>query len=242
MNTEVKRKIVETLERVHDDYRERGIVSIYLWGSVVSGDYDPEKSDVDALAFVSDDADEGDVSVIRRRMAEYAPEIADFHINFLYLSELKGGPIRSRLCRIMPPGYLLTKFPYWLHVVGQKFQRADFSVADFTWDEAIELNCREIFEEKVPLWKSDHPRGDEMKYVVKACMMICFCLHQKAHGEHAFSYASLRDEATEETRPIVSILDEARKRGYDKGLIEKHVTEILEFCTVQRTRSAFKRE
>lgn len=51
----VKEKVSSILKTVFDEYKDQGVKAIYMWGSIVADHYNPQSSDVDAVAIVDGD-------------------------------------------------------------------------------------------------------------------------------------------------------------------------------------------
>ena len=58
MNIKQKKikKIESTLKEIYKRYKNKGALSIYLWGSILTGDYNPKSSDIDSIAIVDKNA------------------------------------------------------------------------------------------------------------------------------------------------------------------------------------------
>jgi predicted nucleotidyltransferase len=41
------------LENLYTEYKNDGILALYIWGSVTRSDFDPETSDIDVICMVS---------------------------------------------------------------------------------------------------------------------------------------------------------------------------------------------
>ena len=109
---EAKTIIFKVLNKLFQDNKEKGLISIYLWGSIYSPDFDPEASDVDAIGILSDEADFNEMDRIREWLPSSEPKLKRLQINFLYLSELDGtGLQRSRLARLHHAEQAVFDFP-----------------------------------------------------------------------------------------------------------------------------------
>lgn len=124
------------LKRVYEDYKNNGILSIYLWGSVTRNDWQPDVSDIDAIAIVDKNIDLGERAKINQRLKEEFTPNLKLGLQFFGIEELNGGDPYTLLSKYQPAGYLLMRFNDWVYVAGESYKRGDFSIVDFTPAEA----------------------------------------------------------------------------------------------------------
>ncbi|MDB5194096.1 MAG: hypothetical protein JWN50_110 [Parcubacteria group bacterium] len=218
--------LTKALKDIYEQFSDRGVLSLYIWGSMTRSDYRPGISDIDVLAIVGPETSIDDEQAIKEIIKAEYPELKNFHINFLYLDELTSGEGRGYLTKILPPGYLLEDFEHWQHVCGKEFVPSDFTAA-WSNDEVIrfcqarvlgELDILEEFIEK-----------NEQHYTVKAALVLCHNLHQRMHGKHQYNIDKLLERSTEETKDILPALLFLRAEDYKPDAVREHASLIREF-------------
>lgn len=140
---QAKKIASKALKAIFSEYKNKGMVSIYLWGSVTRDDFEPATSDIDVIAVVDDTFNLNERVKIKERLEANNPEIREFGFQCVFLSELNGGARKSILAKLQEPGYLLKSFSQWELVSGHKFNRADFTVPDLTDRGMVEHNVAE---------------------------------------------------------------------------------------------------
>tara|TARA_Y100000310_G_C20574166_1_gene759634 strand:- start:524 stop:1225 length:702 start_codon:yes stop_codon:yes gene_type:complete len=220
------RQIKSALKEIFEDYKNKGILSIYLWGSVLTADYNSKSSDIDSIAIVNKNAKMKDSEKINYFLKTSFPS-KDFKLNYLYLDELNGGKIKSRLAKVICPKLLLLDFKNWKLVIGNKYSRKNFKIKEINFDEAVQLNLKAIKENHLPLFE----KGDfkVTPYFIKNLMKICHYLNQKDKGEHRFMYKELLKRTPKERKKIVRILMKIRKNNWDKYLTKKNLPILISF-------------
>ena len=220
-------KINMCLEKVFYLFKSKGLKSIYLWGTVLSDEYLPNNSDVDSIGIVDDSASKNDERKIRQLIKRLAPEIKDFNFNYLYLSELNGGKIRSNLANNINPRLLLLDFNYWKHVAGKKFLRRQFNIRQISFNKAIELQSKQIYDFCLPKIE----KGDyfQIPYFAKRIMKICHYLNQKEKGKHRFSYRGLILNSPVRRKKIAKKLLFLKKHNWDKNILKRNLPAFKKF-------------
>ena len=110
INKKKLKAIESVLLKIYSKYKNKGVLSIYLWGTVLTDDFNPTSSDIDSIAIVDNKATEKNNREINKFLKNYSPEYNDFKLNYLYLNELNGGEIKSRLAKNIDPHLLLLDF------------------------------------------------------------------------------------------------------------------------------------
>ncbi len=221
-------KIIESaLLKIYFKYKNKGLLSIYLWGTVLTNDFNPDSSDIDSIAIVSSKANKKDNNEINKFLKDYCPEYKDFKLNYLYLDELDGKRIKSRLARVMDPRLLLLDFKNWKHVSGKKYSRKDFKLKEINLDEAIKLNLFIAKKRFLPLFKKDN--FEHTQYFVKRLIKICYHLNQRDFGKHNFRYNELLKKSPKERKKVVKILLEIKKSKWDESLMKKNFSFLRNF-------------
>ena len=52
---ETKKIVEDALTDVYENYKDRGLLSVYLYGSLLTEDFNPEMSDIDSIGIVDDE-------------------------------------------------------------------------------------------------------------------------------------------------------------------------------------------
>ncbi len=222
-----QKKLIESvLKKVYSNYKDKGILSIYLWGTVLTEDFNQNTSDIDSIAIVGNNATQKDNKEINNFLTNRFPKI-DFKLNYLYLDELNRGKIKSRLAKVIAPNLLLLDFKNWELIIGKKYSRKSFKLKEINFDEAVQLNLRAIKKNHLPFLK----KGDFKitPYFIKNLMKVCHYLNQKDGGEHVFKYKELLQKSPKERKKVVKILLEIRKNKWDKKSMKNNFPILLDF-------------
>jgi predicted nucleotidyltransferase len=220
------KQIKSSLKEIYEKYEDRGILSIYLWGSILTEDFNPKSSDIDSIAIVNEKSKIKDNKEINNFLKNCFPKI-DFKLNYLYLDELNSGKVKGRLAKVIAPNLLLLDFKYWKLVAGKKYSRKDFKLKEIDFDEAVKLQLKAARKNHLPLFK----KGDFKftPYFIKNLMKICHFINQKDIGEHIFMYKELLKKSPKERRGIVRILLKIRKNNWDKLLTKENLPLLINF-------------
>lgn len=220
------KQVESTLKEIYKEYKNRGLLSIYLWGSILTNDYNAKSSDIDSIAIVDKNAKVQDNEKINNFLEVHFPN-EDFKLNYLYLDELSGGKIKSSLAKVICPKLLLLDFKNWKLVIGKKHSRKNFKIKEINFDEAVQLNLKAVKKNHLPLFE----KGDfkATPYFVKNLMKVCYYLNQKDKGEHIFMYKELLKKTPKERRAIVKILLQIRKNNWDETLMKKNLSVLINF-------------
>lgn len=218
----------KTLGQVFRDYKDKGLISIYLWGSIISPDFDPTIRDVDAIGILADSANFEEMDQMRAWLPKLDPELKRLQINFLYLSELKGAePVRSRLARLHDAEQAVFDFPYWIHVCGEKFSPTDFPRV--TPKRALKHQIA-LTETKIQL--ALNPPGDigemGLQYCCKGLAYLCYNIHKLSSPIGPFSYVGLQKEANPDTKSLVKEIIALKRQGWDTKTIRERLPFLLD--------------
>lgn len=204
--------------------------AIYVWGSVTRSDFDPETSDIDVLCIVEEEFPKELNEVIREELSKIAPEY-EWGFQIVYLSELNGGPVRSRLASAMHVASILPLFPQWIHVAGRRFSRSDFTLVDAPIDERIKENAVEIqrrYENQ--LTADEYRKLRDRKGIVKACLLIIYNKQVGRAGYFDLDYNVLPARATSQEKEMLDILLLTKKGNlYDSLEFDQAIDKILKF-------------
>ncbi|MEK7096106.1 MAG: hypothetical protein AAB896_02340 [Patescibacteria group bacterium] len=222
---EAKELVFSTLDKVFQDNKNKGLISIYLWGSIATPDFDPESSDIDAVGILSDAANFDEMDKMRDWLPKVEPKLKRLQINFFHLSELKGGAVRSRLARLHDAEQAVFDFPYWIYVVGRKFQPGDFPA----------VASAQVLKHQVALTKtkmgwavSGEYGAAGLEYFCKGLAWLCYDIHKLSAPLGPFSWKNLQYEATNETKELVGELLALKSKRWDPRVIRAKMPYLLE--------------
>jgi len=211
-----------TLKEIYSEFHPIGVQSVYLWGSVLSDEYLSNESDIDSIAIVKD-------NTLPKYEEEIRSRIKDFNINLLYLGELNGSKIHSRLAGNIHPKLLLLDFEGWKKVSGKKFLRVEFKIKEISFDEAIKISLEKI--NKVYFCKTGNPPD---KYLIKSVIKICHYLNEKEKGRHLFTHRNLIKNCPKERKNIIQTLLLIKESNWSNESIERNLSEIKRFLNELR--------
>ena len=225
ISKEQMRIIESVLKKVYSQYKNKGLLSIYLWGTVLTKDFNSKSSDIDSIGIVENKAKEKDCKTINECLKESPYQ--GFKLNYLYLYELNGKKIKSRLARVIHPRLLLLDFKNWKFIVGKRYSRRDFKLREIDFNEAVQLSIIAVKKNHLPFLK----KGDfkVTQYFIKHLLKICHYLNERDFGEHGFRYNKLLDKSPQKRKRIVRILLKIRKARWDMSLTKKNLPLLINF-------------
>jgi hypothetical protein len=194
-NKESLIKIVsQGLCEMYNQYESQGIETVYIWGSILTPDFNPITSDVDTIAIVNDQFDIELESKIQNELTIKYPEVYKFGFRLLYKSELDTGVSKGALGLIGNPALLLLDLPTWHWVCGTKLAQNDFDLPVPVYSQAIKLRYKNTNER----WSDINAIGpEEVQYFVKQILRIIHLkLLQKENIPYTiFSYSLVKEIA-----------------------------------------------
>ena len=215
------------MEQVFQDYHDSGLVSVYLWGSIISSDFSSKSSDVDAVGILADKASFKKMDQMREWLPKLDPKLKRLQINFFYLSELKKtGPVRSRLARLQDAEQAVFDFPYWVHICGRIFSPTDFP----------QITPEQVLRHQIVLSKTkmqwalnpDDYYGDMgLQYCCKGLAWLCYGIHKLSNPAGPFSWSVLEKETTRDTKSLVEALVILKSQDWDPINIKRELTFLL---------------
>ena len=214
------------LLKAYAKYSNLGIVSLYLWGSIMREDYVCGKSDVDVMAIVSDSFSEKSKGKVTRTIRAAAPWLDEFNVSFVHIGELQGGRLRSMITALFPPPVLLFTFGKWEAIAGRTFDRNDFSVSSYTDEQMIGFYKWTPF--KTFILKSALAEG-QGEFAVKQCVYLCHFLHRKASGDHPCEVKTLLRHAIPETKQIIPIILSLKESPDQGASLQTQLPALLRF-------------
>lgn len=232
---DVKVLASEALEKIYEKYRASGLLSIYLWGSILTDDFNPSTSDIDAVGILSNEADFKEIDKIRDWLPTFEPRLNRLQINFFYLSELKGGPTRSRLARLYSANQAVFDLPNWQYVCGEHLDYENFPA----------VSPEQALRDQISLvstkaqWVETGIYGDMgLQYFCKGLAWLCYNIHKLSHPPSPFAWEGLVAESTVETKELVNELISLKSKDWDPNDIKKKMPYLLE--TSQKLSAKYK--
>ena len=215
---QTKEKAIEILTRIQRENPQ--LQAIYLWGSVLTDDYDPENSDIDSIAIVDEDTDPDMKDHLNEKLGQELPHLK---INFLYPSALNGGEPKT-ITKFVAAEALLYDLPSWQHVAGRAFRKEEFLLGNIDLESviaAVITSVNVLMERRI--------REDGEKYPIKGLARLCYLIHQRHLSFKVFRYADLVPDATDETREVCEKIMLIKKAGYPKTLIMENLRLFTDF-------------
>lgn len=229
-------KIRSGLARLYRDWQPKGLVSLYIWGSAVTVDYDPAISDMDVMGIIDSDANEKDFEILDRTVSDYLPGVNDPGLRVLYFSELQTGHPRSWMGGIIHPRLLLLDIPTWIHVAGKKFNRTDFPINDLTPTEALCYKLEEVYDRHYR--EINQQQESAHYYFCKSLYRVCYYFDQITTDHYPFSYSALHRTTNPEIKPIIAELEKLKRSHWDKQLFEAAHPRFREYVSSLKHRYA----
>jgi hypothetical protein len=186
--------VSESLKEIYDEYSSCGMLAIYIWGSILTPDFNPESSDIDTIAIVDNGIDSSSEEKIQKQLASKHPEIKKLGFRLLYKSEFNTGISKGALGSIGNPALLLLDFPTWRWVCGTEFTQKDFDLPVPTYFQAIKLR----YENTDERWPDiDAIKPEDVQYFIKQILRIVHLKQlQRINSPYTmFSYSSVREVA-----------------------------------------------
>lgn len=219
------------LKDLYEKYKERGLISLYIWGSILTDDFNFDTSDIDTIAIVENKFPlELEVEMMDYVRNKY-PELGDFYIRLLYLSELNGGEAKAPLAKVIYPNLLLLEMPNWLYVLGKNYTNQDFEVKPANYKEAIATHLSKI---KNDGWDNVERIPEDMHAFFVKTLSRLIDIVQRSRGEKdTFSYGKIfkasTTSGTQEEKEVTTAIMESRKNGWDYKVFLKNKEVFQKF-------------
>lgn len=223
--------VSQSLREIFKEDSSKGILSIYIWGSIITPDFNPESSDIDTIAIVNDEIKSGSEEEIQKQLELKHPEIKKLGFRLVYKSEFDTGITKGTLGSIGNPALLLLDLPTWHWVCGTKFSQKDFALPVPTYDEAIKLryeNTKERWPEITLI------KPEQIQYFVKQILRIIHLQQLKRAGLSytIFSYTSVKKNASGKPEEgLVNICLQIKSSKWNFGEFEKHKDAFKEYIS-----------
>ena len=230
----------QILQKLFAHHERDGIIALYIWGSITRSDFDPATSDIDVLCIVDDTFPAKHNELFKQELTDMSPG-REWGFQVIYLDELNGGEIRSRLAQAMSPQSILPSFPSWIYVCGTRFERSDFAARDATIPERMRLNIQEIRTRLSNIPTDDDARKlRDRKGMVKACLQLIYNRQLLRNGYFDLDYNVLPIKADAFERTMVEDLLKVKQQSlYDEVNYEPYARKIQQFAmSVERELAA----
>jgi len=167
----------KTLKKIFRKYHNKGMDSIFLWGSIINKDFDLKSSDVDSIAIVNNKLDLKKEKKIIWELKKISPEIKNFKIRFVYIDELNNKGKKGSLTKYITPEQLIYDMKNWEYVVGIKYSEKSFS---------LKPNISRIIKTLEKKIKNMKSKKDEV-YKKKAILRLIY--YKEQLGGNNFPYS-----------------------------------------------------
>ena len=224
MNFITRKSIVENeVLKVYDDYKDKGLLSVYWHGSGISDIDFNETSDIDLFGIVDNDFSLDDEKVIFDRLEKY--ENLDINFRAIYFDELNGvvdKPI-TYLNTFLPAKLLLMNFEKYILLAGKRFSKDDFILNEATFEEAVNIHINKY---KRAVEEFNVGNKWEM-YVIKSAIYYFYYKSELMYNrEFDFSYQNLSEYVCQEFKDIVERLVFIKDNGYDVDDVKEIILEL----------------
>ena len=191
---DINRLLESLLSRIRHIFQE-SLVGLYLYGSLTTGDFDPESSDIDLLAAISSDVSDAEFQALRAMHREFARENPGWEdrveVGYLSVAALRTFRSERSPIAIISPGepfHMTEAGSEWLmnwYVVREKGVAlfgppAEALIAPITWEEYE--GCIRDYAVEWGVRIRDVPDRKGQAYAI---LTMCRALHLHRTGETA---------------------------------------------------------
>ncbi|HEV7702206.1 MAG TPA: hypothetical protein VGO63_02055 [Candidatus Paceibacterota bacterium] len=223
----------QALTEIFDEYKDLGLVSMYLYGSILSQDYIEGESDIDSIGFATEDMPLAFENEIKNKLCKKTG-FGEFGFRLLYKSELDTGAVKGNLASFIHPHLLLIDFPHWKHVAGKVFQRSDFSLSDINAAEAVIIGLNRL----VKIEDGSYKTSPENKHILflKVLARNIFYLQRERGCDEPFSYSTVLSYANEEEKPVAEAILDCKKSKWSESIFEENLPVFKAYINILRNR------
>ena len=232
-NAYMKKTPEQALREVFDEYKDRGIISLYLYGSILTKDYVEGESDIDSVGFAAEDVALSLENEIKNRLCEKSG-FDKFGFRILYKSELDTGIIKGNLASFIHPQLLLLDFPHWKHVAGKVFSRSDSSLAEIDAAGAVRIRLNHLVKIEDGSYKT--APGDGHILFLKVLARIMFHLQKERGYNEPFSYSSVLSHSNEEEKPVAEAILNCKKDKWSETAFKENSAVYRNYISSLRNR------
>lgn len=212
---EIKQKVINVLQQIYKEHKDRGINAIYLWGSITEDTFNPEKSDVDSIAIVSDNSNLIEQE-INQKIKNLAPHINDFDLRLVHLKELNENISQNYLTKYICPEQLIFELPNWEFICGKKYYQKDFDI------EPNLDNIIKFYESKIKLDLENLEKKPKI-ILGKTILKKIYFEEQKEGNLFPFSYTNMLKYTSDKNIGKVKKLLEIKARNWNKDELKKFI-------------------
>jgi predicted nucleotidyltransferase len=225
-------KLEEHLKAFFQEYKAKGLLSVYLWGSITTGEFTIETSDIDIIAIVTSDHSI-DQNSIKEKLNGCFDDFKHFGFNVIREDELKESVGRdSSITTVIHPRILLADMQDWKLVFGNTNSIEDFTDNPALPDELISLEIKKIIRDG---WDDSTNVGDDfVQYHLKGIMRIIYYSQLKRNEHFPFSYTNIRQQANEEESKLIDTFYKNKATGYskqhlleNKELVDSYIQKMM---------------
>ena len=209
---ERKEKVKLALKELFNKYKDEGIISIYLYGSITGQDFNADSSDIDTIVVAEQKLSLDMEDEMKEFLSKRFSEIPRFGVRILYLDELNlmESSQKSKLTFFIPAKILLSDFPYWELVSGKKFTTSDFP----------EISSQDLIKSTYNVltqwdWeKIDNVSDEKVENYMKVIARILWSVDLHQGKKYKFSYSSISDR-DDKYKAIADLISESKKKGWE---------------------------
>lgn len=239
MNTEIIEIVRQAMSVLYGQYKDKGVLAMYIWGSILTDDFNEATSDIDTIIIAEDRLPVEEEQKMMDSVRATNPRLKEFFLRFVYLSELDGGPAKAPLAKVIWPSLLLLEMPNWFYVKGKKFKNTDFGIQPPTFKEAIKVRLSRIKKEG---WDRVSKIQEQAHlYFLKGLVrMIDLLQKDRGDGGARFSYTKVFDESqktgTDLEKQVMSAIIESKNSHWGYQVFLKRVSLYQEFIDMMLER------
>ena len=223
---DTKQKVIEVLNNLYNKHKDNGIEAVYLWGSITTGEFNENKSDVDSIGIVSKDSTVKESDLLKELEETGIPE---FHIRLINEEDFKTGNPNPEniITTVMFPTVLLFDLPNWEFVIGKEFKISDFREEPITVSDVVNERIKRILRDE---WNdSKNVKPEVVVYYLKELLRLIH-LRQIDRGLNSrFSIKTITDNADEQEKEIIEIFKELKEKKYNYEDFLKHTETLNRF-------------
>ncbi len=221
----------QALAEIFNEYKDQGLISLYLYGSILTKDYIEGESDIDSVGLVSEDVSISLENEIKNKLCEKT-DFADFGFRILYKSELDTGTVKGNLASFIHPQLLLLDFPYWKYVAGKDFSRSDFKLIDIDTAGAIKIRLNHLVKIEDGSFKTSP--GNKHILFLKVLARIIFHLQQDRGLAGPFSYNSISFNSNIEEKAAAEAILECKRSKWSEAVFKDNENLYKNYINILR--------
>lgn len=213
-------------QKMYDKYKDKWVLGIYLWWSITSDDFDPEHSDIDAIAIVENNTD-----------LKYEAEMKDYLSNesaikgyepscrFITIDELNGESQTWYLTKFIEPAVIVLDMPFRIHIAWEKHSRDEFKLSNVSFDKMLVAIAQKAKDIYLPFtWKFDQ------KYFLKPVSRLFYYINQDDWIiKEPFSYIKLLTYKNIETDDLIKKFMELKNKNWNTELFNSYLPDFEVF-------------